>query len=103
MRGSPKLLLALIAICAFALTATSAQAAKPQVKLLSKGQSGILANGSVKARVTLKVRKGRRAKVKVRGLSSTFDRPKYRALTKSRRLIFKRSSSKKVRLPLSSS
>ncbi|MGB6426465.1 MAG: hypothetical protein WBF18_14390 [Solirubrobacterales bacterium] len=103
MRGSTKLLLALIAIWAFALTATSAQAAKPQVKLLSKGQSGILANGSVKARVTLKVRKGRRAKVKVRGLSSTFDRPKYRALTKSRRLIFKRSSSKKVRLPLSSS
>ncbi|MBK5116148.1 MAG: hypothetical protein JJE23_04415, partial [Thermoleophilia bacterium] len=87
MRGSTKLLLALIAICAFALTATSAQAAKPQVKLLSKGQSGILANGSVKARVTLKVRKGRRAKVKVKvkvkGFSATFDRPPTVAATSS--------------------
>jgi hypothetical protein len=100
MRGTFRLLFTLLALCIFAFTATSALAAKPKVKILGEGQNAILSKNSLKAKVTVKVKKGKKAKVKVKGLSSTFDQQKYSALTRTRRLTFRHSGSKTVKLPL---
>ncbi len=102
MRGSSRLLFVALALCVFALGATTANAAKPKVEIVAEGQNAILSKNGLKAKVKVKVRGGEKVKVKVRGLSSTYDQRKFGALTKTRRLTFKRSGSKTVKLPLTS-
>ena len=100
MRGSSRLLFVAVALCALAFAAPSALAAKPEVQVLSQGQSAILAKGSLKAKVTLRLKRGRRATVAVKGASATFDDPRFAALTETRRLHFRHSGSKTVSLAL---
>ena len=57
MRGSSRLLFVAAALCALAFTAPAALAAKPKVEILSDGQGAILSKGSLKARVTVAVRR----------------------------------------------
>ena len=101
MRRSSRLLFVAVALCsALAFAAPAALAAKPRVEVLSDGQGAILANGSLKAEVTVKLTRGRPATVSVKGASSTFDEPRFAALTESRSLSFRRSGSKTVKLAL---
>ncbi len=81
MRGSSRYLFVAVALCALAWSAPAALAAKPKVKILSDGQSAILAKGSIKARSTVAVRRGRTVKVAVKGRSATFDQPRFAKLT----------------------
>ncbi len=90
--------LALLASGALGLVASPALAAEPKVKVLSDSQKAILSQGSLKAMVT--VRRGGGRTVSVRGRSSTFDQPRFTALTKSRSLSFAHPGSKIAELPL---
>ena len=96
MRGSSRLLFVALALFAFAFSATAAIAAEPGVRILSDGQNAILSKNGLKA----KVRADRGTDVTVKGLSATFDKPQFTALTESRSLAFRRSGAKTVELPL---
>ena len=103
MRGSSRLLFVAVAVglALCAMAAPAALAAQPRVKILSDGQGAILSKGSVEAKVTATVRRGRRLTLAVKGRSSTFDQPRLSALTEARTLRFHRSGSKTVNLALS--
>jgi hypothetical protein len=92
--------LVLLVAGALGLTASPALAAKPAVKVFSDGQGTILSEGLLRARVTVSVRGGGAVTVPVQGRSSTFDHPRFTALTRSRSLSFAHSGSKFVELPL---
>jgi hypothetical protein len=73
----------------------AASKSKPSLRILSDGQKEILAGG-LDVRVTAKGA----GTVKVGGQSSTFDSPKFRALTKKGAVQFSGAGSKVVSLPL---
>ena len=76
---------------------SSAHAGQAGVKLLSSGQKAILGQGGLRVRVS--AGRGGGA-VLVRGLSSTFDQPKPKALTEPRRVSLPGSGSTVVKLAL---
>lgn len=67
-----------------------------RVRIVSKGQHRILKKGLVR----VKVIRRKRGRVKVRGKSRTFDHPRSRRLTRSKRVRFRRPGRKVVKLRL---
>ncbi len=100
-------LIALMACGLFATTAMGAKAkvTKTRVKVVSTKQSS-LSGGRMKIKLNFKVKKSARkvraAKVVVKAKSSTFDDPKFKALTKKVKVKVKKSGSKSVKLRLTS-
>lgn len=103
MRGSSKLLVALLATLVCIIVAAPAGAAAPQAsasatakpKSFTKSQKSIL-NKGLRVRVVAR----HRGTVKILAQSSTFDQPKYFKLTKQKTVRFRKAGKRQVRLRL---